>query len=317
MSDDGEHLLRSVLSEYILPEHLERERRELEPLGVRVELSESRRPSLVGATILVVDSKLRVDAPLLESADRLRLVVTTTSGHDHIDLDEARRHGIRVARCPLARRDPVVATSIAMALGFARDLRWLHEEARAGRWARKSLPQRQLTIPSDLTVGVVGHGVIGAHAARSWRGLGARVLISDPSHTEHIEPLELARRCQIVTLHCSLSPTSRLLVGREFVAALPLGAILVNTARGECVDLDALLDADHLAGIGLDVFTQEPWPDLQALAARPNVVVTPHAAGYYDGLGTAVGQEVVATVRSWLADGMLPHEVVSDSAAVR
>lgn len=312
MGNDGERLLRSVLSEYILPEHLERERRQLEPLGVAVELSESRRPSLAGATILVVDSKLRVDAPLLESADRLRLVVTTTSGHDHIDLDATRRRGIRVARGPLARREPVVATSIAMALGFGRDLRWLHEEARAGRWARKSLPVRHLTIPSDLTVGVVGHGVVGAHAVRCWQGLGARVLISDPGHPEHVAPLELARRSQVVTLHCSLTPTSRGLVGGEFVAALSPGAILVNTARGECVDLDALLAADHLAGIGLDVFTEEPWPDLQTLAARDNVVVTPHAAGYYDGLGAAVGEEVVATVRSWLASGTLPHEVVAD-----
>jgi phosphoglycerate dehydrogenase-like enzyme len=309
MGNDGERLLRSVLSEYVLPEHLERERRELAPLGVSVELSESRRPGLAGATILVVDSKLRVDAPLLESADRLRLIVTTTSGHDHIDLDEARRRGIRVARCPLARREPVVATSIAMALGFGRDLRWLHDEARAGRWARKSLPVRHLTIPSDLTVGVVGHGVIGAHAVRCWQGLGARVLISDPGQPEHVPPLELARRSQIVTLHCSLTPTSKRLVSRDFVAALSPGAIVINTARGECVDLGALLEADHLAGIGLDVFTEEPWPELQSLAARPNVVVTPHAAGYYDGLGSAVGNEVVATIRSWLAEGSLLHEV--------
>jgi D-3-phosphoglycerate dehydrogenase len=232
MSNHGERLLRSVLSEYILPQHLERERRGLEPLGVEVDLSDSRRPSLAGATILVVDSKLRVDAPLLESADRLRLIVTTTSGHDHIDLEEARRRGIRVARCPLARREPVVATSIAMALGFVRDLRWLHDEARAGRWARKSLPVRHLTIPSDLTVGIVGHGVIGAHAARCWQGLGARVLISEPNREDHVAPLELARRSQVVTLHCSLTPTSRGLVNREFVAALPEGAILINTSRG-------------------------------------------------------------------------------------
>jgi phosphoglycerate dehydrogenase-like enzyme len=313
----GQRVLRSVLSEYLRAEELERERRELEALGAHVEPSESRRPSLEGATILVLDSKLRVDAPLLASADRLRLIVTTTSGHDHIDVAEAARRGIRVARCPMARRDAVVATSIAMGLGFARDLRWLHEQAREGHWARGALPSRRLTIPSALTVGVVGHGVIGAHAVESWRSLGARVLISDPVHPEHVAPLELARLSRIVTLHCSLTPTSRAMVNREFVASMPPGAILINTARGECVDLDAVLAADHLAGIGLDVFREEPWPDLKALAARPNVAVTPHAAGYYDGLGSAICDEVVATVRSWLADGTLPHEVRTDPAAPR
>jgi D-3-phosphoglycerate dehydrogenase / 2-oxoglutarate reductase len=315
MKPEGRHghrVLRSVLSEYLRREDLEHEQRQLEELGVPVGHSDSRRPSLQGATILVLDSKLRVDRALLESADRLRLIVTTTSGHDHIDVAEAAHRGIRVARCPLARRDAVVATSIAMGLGFARDLRWLHEQAREGRWARQALPSRRMTIPSDLTVGVVGHGVIGAHAVGAWQSMGARVVISDPKHPEHVAPLELARRSDIVTLHCSLTPTSRGLVDREFVAAMPRGGILINTARGECVDLDALLPADHLGGIGLDVFPEEPWPDLQTLAALPHVALTPHAAGYYDGLGRAVGLEVVATVRAWLMGEGVAHEIHTD-----
>ncbi len=302
-------MLRSVLSEYLKAEDLDREGAQLGALGIEVQRSEVRRPSLAGATILVLDTKLRVDAELLGSADRLELIVTTTSGHDHIDVEEAARRGVRVARCPLARRESVVATSMAMALSFARDVPWLHREAREGRWARKALPVRHLSIPSELTVGVIGHGVIGAHAARMWRGLGARVLVSDPHCGEHVAPLDLARHSQLVTLHCSLTPSSNGLVNADFVAAMPSGSILINTARGECVDMGALLAADHLAGIGLDVFSEEPWPALQALALRPNVVVTPHAAGYYDGLGPAVCGEVVATVRSWVADGTVAHAV--------
>jgi D-3-phosphoglycerate dehydrogenase len=310
MRRQGSHrVLRSVLSEYLRPQDLELEARELAALGLEVEPSQSARPNLAGATILVLDSKLRVDRRLLQTADRLALIVTTTSGHDHIDVEAAARRGVRVARCPLARRDAVVSASLAMGLAFARDLLWLHEQAREGRWARRLLPGRPIAIVGELSVGVIGCGVIGARAAEAWRALGAAVRISDPASPEHIDPLELARRSRIVTLHCSLTRTSRGLVDRKFVAALPPGSILINTARGECVDLDAVLAADHLAGIALDVFSEEPWPELRSLARRPNVLLTPHAAGYYDGLGPALCREVVATIRSWVADESVPHEV--------
>lgn len=113
----------------------------------------------------------------------------------------------------------------------------------------------------------------------------------------------------MLTLHCALTPATRGLIGPEALAALLPGAVLINTARGACVDAAALLEVDHLGGVGLDVFPEEPWPQLAALAARPRTLLTPHAAGYHTRLGEAVAREVADTVGAWLGGQALEHRV--------
>ena len=115
-----------------------------------------------------------------------------------------------------------------------------------------------------------------------------------------------------VTLHCSLTPSSRKLIDHRFLARLKPGTILLNTARGECVDMDALRAADRLGGVGLDVFPREPWSALAELARRPRVIVTPHAAGYYDQLGRVLSEELVTTVKTWREHGGLAYEVLPE-----
>jgi len=298
------------------PAVLDREASELEALGLRLLDTDAAEPDLGGVSVLVVHSTLAVSAALLERADRLSLVVTTTSGHDHIDCAAASRRGVRVARCPRARRDAVVETSMAMALCFLRDVAGLHALSAAGTWARPMLSQRGLGRVAGTTVGIVGHGVIGGRAAEAWRALGATVLVSDPLLTDSMPVSELALRSRVVSLHCSLTDSSRRLVDAGFLAAMSRGAILINTARGECVDIDALVAAEHLGGVGLDVYPTEPWQrderlarELTALAARPGVLLTPHAAGYYDGLDEALSRETVETVTAWAHGKKLPDEV--------
>jgi D-3-phosphoglycerate dehydrogenase len=300
------NVLRWGRSAYETDADLELEASGLHQLGCRVGWSVDPAPDLTDVQILVVTSKVRVDAALLRSSS-LELVITTTSGHEHIDLDAARALGIPVARCPEARRDAVVDTSVGMALSLLRDLPGLQSAAEAGVWARSELPARAPRQVRDQTVGVVGHGVIGQRAAQVWRALGATVLVHDPRFDSSVPLADLLARSSVVTLHCSLTPSSTWLLDRAELLALQPGTVVINTARGRSLRVSALADMTHLGGVGLDVFPVEPWPGLAELAQLANVLVTPHAAGFHPGLGRVVAREVTQTVAAWLAGDPLPH----------
>ncbi len=303
-------LLRWGRSAYETPASIALEERLLRALSLQVmpnHLGEE--PPVEGVGILAVTSKVRITSELLDRAPALELVVTTTSGHEHIDAQACAARGVRVARCPLARRDAVVDTSLALGLGLLRDLPGLQRRAEEGVWARRELPDRSMRLARGLTVGVVGHGVIGARAAQVWRALGARVRVSDPRMEASSSLVELAESCQLLTLHCDLNPGSERMVDASLLARMQPGAILLNTARGGLVDVDALMEAHHLGGIGLDVFPIEPFPRLAELARRPGVVLLPHAAGYHQDLGAGVAQELADTVAAFLGGRPLPHPV--------
>lgn len=259
--------------------------------------------------VVVVNSKMQVGAKAFDWLKDLKLVVTTTSGYDHIDLGAARERGIRVARCARSRRDAVVDTSLAMATALLRRLPLTTAAAAAGRWMRADVKAWPIPLFSTLTVAVLGQGVIGRRASEVWQALGATVLACDPILPAAPTLAEALARADVVTLHCSLTETSRRMIDAAALAAMKPGAILVNTARGECVDEAALLADTRLGGIGLDVFASEPWVDSAALLAKGNVLVSPHSAGWHAGLGASLNDEVVTQVNAWLKGLALEGEV--------
>ena len=293
-------LLRWGRSAYETEASLELEQRALSELGVVMLRHEGQGPSLDEVEVLVVTSGVCVDESVLDSARALRLVVTTTSGHDHVDVGAARARDILVARCPRARADAVVDTSVGMGLALLRDLPDLHRQAVAGIWARGELPARGPGTVRGMGVGIVGLGVIGSRAAKVWEALGAEVVVCDPARPATVSFEELVASSDLITLHCSLYESSRHLVDADALAAMAEGSILINTARGGCVDMEALMDTTHLGGIALDVFPREPWPRLAELAGRPRVLLTPHAAGYHRALGMAVAGELTQAVAAYL-----------------
>ena len=301
-------------AEYLSGEELRRQLEAVAAVGVEARYTDEDPSAAAESEIAVIHSGIRAGEDFLQRWPRLELLITTTSGWDHIDLAATGRRGIRVARCPLARRDAVVETSLALGLSLLRGVAGLHERGRQGIWARGELPARRLGLARQATVGVVGGGVIGRRAATAWEALGARVLLCDPAFEETLPIEEVAARCDLLTLHCSLTPTSEGLIDGRVLNLIKPGGILVNTARGRCVDLDALAMAHHLGGVALDVFPAEPWPALANWARRENVIVLPHAAGYFDGLGEAVAAEVAETVRRWRENRPLPHEVSGGEA---
>jgi phosphoglycerate dehydrogenase-like enzyme len=309
-------VLRWGRSAYERDADLALEAAEARALGLDWALVEDRasRPAgLADADVLVVNSKVRVDERVL-AGFRGRLVLTTTSGFDHVDVHACARRGVQVARCPLARRDAVVEHAVGALINLARRLPELDDAAGEGRWRRGDLPALDPRGLAGARVVVVGLGVIGARVATVLGALGATVLGVDPYRPDRATSTldDALPGADAVTLHCSLTPTSRGLLDAQRLARLPAHAVVVNTARGDVLDLDAALaavGAGRLRGLAADVFPVEPYPRL-ADGAAPGVLFTPHASGYTAGLGARIAAEVGATLRAHV-DGRPPPNAVS------
>src|SRR5262249_23691773 len=150
----------------------------------------------------------------------------------------------------------------------------------------------------------------GARMVEVLETIGARVLRCDPILPDGARLDRVLAESDVVTLHCELTAENRGMIGRPEIRRLRRGAVLVNTARGALVDVDAALDAvgeGRLAGLGLDVFPEEP----AALAGYvdPRVIVTPHAAGWHPALGARIAEGVVEAARALLEKRDVPFLV--------
>ncbi len=265
--------------------------------------------------VLVVTSKVRVDSSVLRAFER-GMILTTTSGTDHLDLVGCRERGIVVGRCPMARRDAVVDHTLAEILRWARRLRELDGCATRGQWARARLPEFAPVGVQGLTVAVVGQGVIGRRVTKILTALGARVLPVDPRGVpagfDAWELEDALAEAAVVTLHCDLNASSTGLFDAKRIAGLRRGALLVNTARGGLMDVDAAVAAvhdGHLSGLAVDVFPEEPWLRMREGTSVRGVHFSPHGAGFTRDLGRRVADEVLAALAEWKRDGSLPHRV--------
>lgn len=271
----------------------------------------------VDAQVLVVNSKTRVDGALLAQCPSARLVVTSTSGFEHLDLPAIRAHGAQAARLPMARRDAVVEASLELLLTGLRQTRRLHADAQRGVWARGRLPGLPVRTLRGSRVGLVGLGVIGREMARVLRVLGATVYGTDPAGLPAEVPGmpldEMLATCDGVSLHAASSPTSRGLVGARALSQAHPSLVLVNTARGDLLDVDAAhaaIEGERLGFLGVDVFGEEPWPRLAAQAAHPAVVFTPHSAGWHAGLPVAVTRGLGDALTAWVSGAPVPHRLI-------
>jgi D-3-phosphoglycerate dehydrogenase len=243
--------------------------------------------ALAEAEVLIVRG-VRVGADALGSAPRLRAIARTGAGYDNLDVAAATRLGIPIVYAPGVGSQPVAEGTVALMLAAAKRLRELDAVARDGAWA-----SRYEIAGLDLEgacVGVVGLGSIGRRVARLCRGLGMRVLASDPGLTadgergvELVALDELIARADVITLHCELTERTHGLVDRELLTRVRPGAILVNVARGQIVESeDALADAlvsGRLSAVALDVYPSEPPDPGHRLYSDPRVICTPHAVG--------------------------------------
>jgi phosphoglycerate dehydrogenase-like enzyme len=247
---------------------------------------------LHGARALWVRTPERVTADVLEAGKDLVVVSTSGFGTDNIDIPAATERGILVVNHQGFGRVPVSEHTIMMILAVAKQLVWGDRAVRDGSaWAKRS--GLQITEVEGKTVGIVGVGFIGSEIARKLRyGFRCRVLGYDPYTNPRLARLAevemmpnlhaMLRASQILVLVPELTDETRNMIAAEELAALPKGAIVINTGRGQVLDLAALaaaLDSGHVFAAGLDAFYPEPLPGGHPLLAHPKVTFSPHVAG--------------------------------------
>ena len=261
-----------------------------------------------GYDALIVRSATKVSRELIEQATRLRVIGRAGVGVDNVDLDAASARGIVVANAPQSTVVSAAEHTIGLLLSLARNIPQAHAALTEGRWERSRFGGLEL---SGKTLGLVGFGRIGQQVARRAAGLEMQVAAYDPfvaperfraagvTRTEMLA--ELLGDSDFLSLHLTLTPETTGIVGREALGAAKQGIRIVNVARGELVDEEALIEALEsgvVAGAALDVFSAEPYSG--PLLGRPNVIVTPHLGAStgeaQDRAGVIVAEQVAAAL---------------------
>lgn len=265
-----------------------------------------------------------VTAELLHTPDRrCRLLANFGVGFNHIDIAAARHHGIAVTNTPDALTDCTADLAMTLLLMVARRAGEGERQLRAGAWQGWRPTHMTGTKVTGKTLGLVGFGRIAqAMARKAHFGFGMRILF----HTRTPPPVAIsnalgATACEdlddllgaadFVSLHCPGGAATRHLIDASRLAAMRRGAFLINTARGDVVDPDALVAAlrdGRIAGAGLDVYAGEPRVP-QDLLGLENVVLLPHLGSATDETRVAMGMRVVENLDAFFA-GREPRDRV-------
>ena len=269
---------------------------------------------------LLIGTDVRVTPEDLARLPALKIVASCSVGYDHVDYEEAERRGVWVCNVPDYCVEEVADHSLALLLGLLRGIVELDRSVRAGAW--------DWTAAGDLRrirgtrLGLIGFGRIGRALAERASAVGFEVWATDPAVSPQAiaaagakaaSPDELLENCEAFSLHLPLTPETKGLIGAKELASMPRGSVLVDTARAELVDLDALLGAlesGHLAGAALDVLPAEPPTRELPAPTAARLVVTPHAAWYSVEAEEAVYRRPVLSVRDVL-EGREPAGAVN------
>jgi D-3-phosphoglycerate dehydrogenase len=266
---------------------------------------------------IIVRSATKLTAEVLDLAPRLKVIGRAGVGVDNLDVAAASQRGIIVLNAPQSTVISAAEHAIGLLLGLSRSIPQAHAALKEGRWERSRFPGIEL---ADKTLGVAGFGRIGQQVARRARGLEMRVLAHDPYvaperfrelAVERAETLDaLLAEADFLSLHLTLTPETRGIIGRSQLAKAKDGMRIVNAARGELIDDDALIEAlqsGKVAGAALDVFSTEPYSG--PLLELDNVVVTPHLGAStqeaQDRAGLIVAEQVVAALEGGLVTNAL------------
>jgi D-3-phosphoglycerate dehydrogenase len=288
-----------------------------------------------GAEVILINTAVRVCENVLKHWEDLKLLLISSSGYDHVDLESLWSREIRVVRLAEARKNAVAEHTLSFLLSMLRKISTYEKTLREDKvWNREVLPG--LSLIKNRTLGVIGYGAIGEEVSQTWRSLGGKVRVYDPKFNKgsinkgsankgSIPSLRnlhndqdlssLLRNCEILTLHCNLTEKTREMVNDEFLGQLRTGSVLVNTARGELIEAKAFrkaLESNQISGAALDVFGKEPpFEDKNWLRIinHPNVISTPHVAGLHETLVKDISELAAQKVKAWIEDKPIPFEL--------
>jgi phosphoglycerate dehydrogenase-like enzyme len=230
---------------------------------------------------------LALDAAAVAAAPHMAFLQMPSVGVDSCDLGALAGAGVPVANAAGANARSVAEWAVGATFALSRRFAWGDRRVRSGEWPQQELLRRGTREVHAQRVGVLGFGAIGAEAARLYEALGCTVSYwsrhrRPEASATYRELDDLLSTSDVLVVAVPLAPETAGLLGREQLARLPQGAMLINVARGGIVDEDALFEAleeGHLGGAALDVFESEPPPADHPLRSQEDVLLSPHTAG--------------------------------------
>ncbi len=272
---------------------------------------------LEDADALLVRSKTKVTAQLLEGAKKLKFVGRAGVGVDNIDLNAATRRGIVVANAPGANTISAAEHTFALLLTLSRNVSQSDASVKSGLWKREKF------IGSELlgkTLGLLGFGRIGKEVAARAIAFGMKVIAYDPFVSEsHIKSLEVhpmslenvLKNSDYISLHLPATEKTKNIINAKSLSLMKPDARLINCARGDLIDENALIEAlekKKIKGAALDVFKSEPLQN-EALRKLENVILTPHLGASTEEAQAKVAIEVSLAVRDYFEKGLVKNAV--------
>ena len=258
---------------------------------------------------LVVRSETQVTSEVIEAGKKLQVIARAGTGVDNIDLDAATSKGIAVVNAPTGNTIAAAEHTLALMLALARNVPQAHQSLKEGHWQRSAFMGVEIR---GKTLSIIGLGRVGSEVAKRAQSFPMRIIAYDPFVSpdyarilgvELVSLETLLSQADFVTIHTPFTDGMYHLIGEGELALMKLGSRLINVARGELVDEEALLralDEGRLAGAALDVFAQEP-PGDNPLIRHPKVIVTPHLGASTEEaqreVAVETAQQVIAVLR--------------------
>jgi D-3-phosphoglycerate dehydrogenase / 2-oxoglutarate reductase len=290
--------------------------------GWTIDARSGRTPSelaadLADADALVVRSATKVTADLIAAAPQLRAIARAGTGVDNVDVTAATARGIVVMNAPGANSISVAELTMALVLALARKVPAADASMKQGKWDKKSFLGEEVR---GKVLGLAGLGRIGQEVARRARAFDMEVIAHDPFISAQVAADlrialvtldELCARADFLSLHMPATSETRHIFNAERLTTCKKGLRIINTARGDLIDEQALADAiesGHIGGAGLDVFQVEPTKD-HRLQMLPQVVASPHIAASTREGQELVGVETATALRDFLKTGVIRNAV--------
>lgn len=257
--------------------------------------------------VMIVRSATKVRKPIIDAAKggKLKLVIRGGVGVDNIDVDYARKNGIEVKNTPNASSASVAELTIGHLFALTRYIHLANVTMRDGKWEKKKYEGIELF---GKTLGLIGFGRIAREVATRAEALGMRVIYTDKlgkvrgyERFEFCTIEKLLKKADFVSLHVPFNKEEGAIIGKDQFAIMKDGAYVINCARGGVIDEEALIEAlnsGKINGAGLDVFENEPKPNLE-LVNHPKVCVTPHIGGSTEEAQERIGEEIVETIEEF------------------
>lgn len=266
---------------------------------------------------LIIRSGTKVTAEVIEAGKNLKVVGRAGVGVDNVDVKAATRRGILVMNTPAANIISAAEHTMAMMMSLARNIVWADASLKAGQWKRSKFTGIEL---NGKTLGIVGIGRVGGEVAKRAKSFQMKLIGYDPYIPPEVAVKlgvrlmsleEVIEEADIITIHAALTPSTHHLINADLLSKMKPNAMILNVARGELIDEEALYNAlkeKRIAGAALDVFEKEP-PTGSKLLTLDNVVLTPHLGASTKEAQEKVSVEMAEHVKMFLLEKKISNAV--------